>query len=94
MRPDGSARRRIAGADASAAVIDVAVLDRFEILSQAGPGSDVTGVTGLRVYDISTGGTVDLSPAANSAFTRAGVLWWSTGSAEATMWHSVDLRTA
>jgi hypothetical protein len=94
MRPDGSARRRIAGAGTLAAVVDVAILDRFEILSQAVPGSDVTGVAGLRVYDISTGDTVDIAAGAGSAFARAGVLWWSTGSAEAARWHSLDLRTA
>ncbi|WP_231956831.1 MULTISPECIES: hypothetical protein [unclassified Actinoplanes] len=93
MHPDGSARRRIAGADASAAVTDVAILDRFEILSQTIPGSDVTGVAALRVYDISTGTTVDISPAVSAAFTRAGVLWWSTGSTDTVMWHILDLRT-
>ncbi|MFI1990848.1 hypothetical protein [Actinoplanes sp. NPDC020271] len=90
----GADRRRIAGADALAAVVDVAILDRFEILSRTVPGSDVTGVAALRVYDLSTGNTVGLSPAAGSASARGGMLWWSTGTAEATRWHSLDLRTA
>ena len=94
MHPDGSARRRIAGRGAQAAVTDVAVLDRFEILSEPGPNSDLTGVAGLVVYDVSTGRTVDVCPAANGVFTRNGVLWWSTGDDEATLWHTVDLRTA
>ncbi|MGX6608054.1 hypothetical protein ACWKSP_38935 [Micromonosporaceae bacterium Da 78-11] len=94
MHPDGSARRRIAGSGARATVTDVAVLDRFEILSEPGPNSDLTGVAGLLVYDISTGRTVDVSPAANGAFTCNGVLWWSTGEDEATIWHAIDLRTA
>jgi hypothetical protein len=27
------------------------------------------------------------------AFTRAGVLWWSTNDNDSTTWHTVDLRT-
>ena len=38
MRPDGSARQRIAGRRPRAALPDVAVLDRFEILSETRPG--------------------------------------------------------
>jgi len=94
MHPDGSARRRIAGGGARAAVTDVAVLDRFEILSEAGPTSDVNGTAGLLVYDISTGRTVQIAAAADGAYTRNGVLWWSTGAPDDTVWHSLDLRTA
>ena len=94
MRPDGSGRRRIAGGGAQAAVTDVAILDRFEILSEAGPTSDLTGAAGLVVYDISTGRTVQIAAAADGAYTRDGVLWWSTGAPDDTVWHSLDLRTA
>ena len=94
MHPDGSARRRIAGGGAQAAVTDVAILDRFEILSEAGPGSDLTGTAGLVVFDISSGRTVALSAAADGAYTRNGMLWWSTGGPDNAVWHSLDLRTA
>jgi len=94
MHPDGSGRRRIAGAGAQAAVTDVAILDRFEILSEVTPASDFNGTAGLVVYDISTGRTVQLTAAADGAYTRNGVLWWSTGAPDDTVWHSVDLRTA
>ena len=94
MHPDGSARRRIAGGGAQAAVADVAVLDRFEILSEAGPDSDLTGTAGLVVYDISTGRTVQIARAADGAYARNGVLWWSTGAPDDAVWHTVDLRTA
>lgn len=93
MRPDGSSRKRIAGAGASAAVTDVAVLDRFEILAEAQPGSDMTGEEGLLVHDLGTGRTVDLSASASGAFTRNGVVWWSTGDQDHLVWHTVDLRT-
>ena len=93
MHPDGSARRRVAGSAAGAAVPDVAVLDRFEILSETGPDSDLTGTAGLLVYDIRAGRTVDLSPAVDGVFSRNGVLWWATGDQDSLVWHTVDLRT-
>jgi hypothetical protein len=93
MRPDGSDRRRIAGPNTQAAVSDVAVLDRFEILSEPGPEFDVTGVAGLIVHDLRTGRTVTLSTAADLAATKDGVLWWSTGTRETAVWHTLDLRT-
>lgn len=94
MRPDGSGRRTIAGSGAQAALSDVAVLDRFEVLSEPGPDSDLTGAAALVVYDISTRRTVVVAPAAKGVFFRNGVLWWQTGDQETTSWHSVDLRTA
>jgi hypothetical protein len=93
MRPDGSGRRRIAGASAQAAVTDVAVLGRFEILSEPDANSDLTGTAGLLVYDIATGRTVTISAAATGAYTHDGMLWWSTGETDP-VWHTLDLRTA
>jgi hypothetical protein len=94
MHPDGSGRRRVAGSGAQAAVADVAVLDRFEILAEPGPDSDLTGTASLLVYDINTGRTVTVSVAAAGAFTRNGMLWWSTGDPDSLVWHTLDLRTA
>jgi hypothetical protein len=93
MHPDGSARRRIAGSAAGAAITDVAVLDRFEVLSETGPDSELTGRAGLLVYDIAKDRTVQLSAAADGAFSRGGVLWWATGDQDSLVWHTVDLRT-
>jgi hypothetical protein len=94
LHPDGSARRRVAGSGASAAIVDVAPLDRFEILSETGPTSDVTGSAPLLVYDLTTDRTVDISADVNGVFYRAGVLWWVTGDQDNTVWHTLDLRTA
>jgi hypothetical protein len=93
MHPDGSARRRVAGSTAGAAITDVAVLDRFEILSETGPDSDLTGTAGLLVYDLATDRTVDITAATDGAFSRNGVLWWATGDQDSLVWHTVDLRT-
>jgi hypothetical protein len=93
MHPDGSARRRVAGSAAGAAVPDVAVLDRFELLSETGPDSDLTGTAGLLIYDLATDRTVDVSPAVDGVFCRGGVLWWATGDQDSLVWHTLDLRT-
>ncbi|MEV6345330.1 hypothetical protein [Actinoplanes sp. NPDC051851] len=89
MHPDGSGRRRIAGPTARAGVDDVAVLDRFEILAEPGPHSDVTGTAALVLFDLRTGRTGTVDPAAGSVFTHDGMLWWQSAST----WHTLDLRT-
>jgi hypothetical protein len=94
MHPDGSARRRIAGGGAQAAITDVAVLDRFEILAEPGPDTDLTGTAALLVYDVATGNTVVVAQAADGAFSRGGMLWWSTGDDDTITWHTLDLRKA
>ena len=94
MHPDGTARRQVAGSAASEAIGDVALLDRFEILFESQPDSDLTGTQGLVTYDLRTGRTVDVSAAAAIAFARGGVLWWSTGDQQTLTWHTLDLRTA
>ncbi|BCJ48995.1 hypothetical protein Asp14428_04700 [Actinoplanes sp. NBRC 14428] len=93
MHPDGTARRRIAGGSAGAAITDVAILDRFEILSEAGPDSDLTGTEALLVHDLRDGRTVDVTAATDGAFARNGVLWWATGDQDSLVWHTLDLRT-
>lgn len=92
MRPDGSARSTIAD-DASTVIADVAPLDRFEVLAQTGPNSDLTGNVQLVVFDLTTRRTVEVSPDAGGVSYRAGVLWWSAGIGDSFVWHSVDLRT-
>ena len=93
MHPDGTARRQIGGSAASAAIADVAVLDRFAVLDEAGPGAELTGTAQLLVYDIANQRIVDLAAEVTAAFSRGGVLWWSTGDQDTTTWHSLDLRT-
>ncbi|GAB2602946.1 hypothetical protein Aab01nite_85150 [Paractinoplanes abujensis] len=94
VRPDGTERRKIAGGAAQSAITDVAVLDRFEVLAEPGPDTDVTGAAALVVYDIATGRTVDIAPDADGAFARGGMLWWSTTKDDDDItWHTLDLRT-
>jgi hypothetical protein len=93
MRPDGSARERIAGDAAATVIVDVAPLDRFEVLARIGPNSELTGNNELIAVEIATRRTVEISPDAGSVSYRGGMLWWSTGNLEAIVWHALDLRT-
>jgi hypothetical protein len=93
VRPDGTDRQRVAGATATASVVDVAVLDRFELLSVTGPDAAPTSSQQLLAYDLTTGRTVDVATGVGMVLCRGGVLWWSTGEDDATVWHTVDLRT-
>jgi hypothetical protein len=93
MRPDGTARERIGGRTAETELVDVALLDRFEVLAQIDRNAELTGHIRLTVFDIATRRTVEVSPDASSVSYRAGVLWWSTGNQDAFIRHTVDLRT-
>jgi len=93
MHPDGTARRRIAGGTATTVIADVAPLDKYDILAQTGPTSDLSGNAELIAVEIATHRTVEVSPDAGRVSYRDGVLWWSTGNLDSFVWHSLDLRT-
>jgi hypothetical protein len=93
MRPDGTARRRVAGDPAATIIGDVAPLDRFDVISQVDPNAELNGNVQLLVIDLVTHSTIEVSPEAAKVSYRNGVLWWATGNQQSFIWHSVDLRT-
>jgi hypothetical protein len=93
MRPDGTGRQRVAADTAATVIEDVAPLDRFEVFSQMGPNSALTGNVQLLVFEVATRRTVEISPDADRVAYLNGVLCWSTGSMESYVWHAIDLRT-
>jgi hypothetical protein len=93
MHPDGSARRTIGGVDANTVITDVAVLDRYEVISLLTDTSQLTGNVELQIYEISTRRTVEVSPDSFSVAYRAGVLSWSTGTQQSFVRHALDLRS-
>ncbi|MEV0395508.1 hypothetical protein [Polymorphospora rubra] len=93
VRPDGSDRRQVAGGMTAAAVIDVAVLDRFEVLSLTGAPDVAVASQRLMLYDERDRQTVVVAEGVGMVQCRDGVLWWSTGDNETATWHSLDLRT-
>jgi hypothetical protein len=93
MHPDGSARETVSSGDASPAIAAVVPLDRFVVLAQADTYSGLTGTKHLLVFELATRRTVEVSPAARTVSYTGGVLWWSTGTQAAPVWHALDLRT-
>jgi hypothetical protein len=92
MRSDGSDRRRMAGGQASSSTADVALLDRFEVLSQSGAGS-ATSSQEVMLYDAARMKIVLVAKAVGMVFARGGIVSWSTGDNESLVWHALDLRT-
>jgi hypothetical protein len=90
MRPDGSGRVRVAAGSVTAAVLDVALVDRFEVLSNAAPPN--AGVTVL-LHDVRTDRTVVVATEVATVQARGPVLWWSVGEEGAATWYALDLRT-
>jgi hypothetical protein len=89
MRPDGADRRTVADGAATASVIDVALLDRFEVLSQ---GTDLT-TQRLLLYDLRAKESTVVADGAGMVLSRGGLLWWSTGDTQSATWHTLDLRS-
>jgi hypothetical protein len=92
MRPDGSDRRRVASGLVSAAIGDVAVLDRFEVLTLAGRDGSATSNQQLMLYDAPKKRTIQVANGVGTVLCRAGILWWSTGDNETLRWHALDLH--
>lgn len=96
-RRDGRDRHTIAGTGGgnavSPGVSDVALLDRFEVLTTAAKNGGQTGDQRLFLYDVPARRAVLLHEAVGVAGARGGWLWWSTGTAEATQWTLLDLRS-
>lgn len=92
QRPDGSERRRIAGAEATPTIADPALLDRFVPLkTDRGDGESTVGAD-LSIYDIQSGRTDLVATDVGTVQGRGGVLWWSTGTDADLTWHAIDLR--
>ncbi|HET6212611.1 MAG TPA: hypothetical protein VFE14_07030 [Micromonosporaceae bacterium] len=92
MRPDGTQRRKVASGLVSASISDVAVQDRFEVLTLVGRDGSVTSSQQLMLYDAVKQRTVVVATGVGVVLCRAAILWWSTGDNEALVWHSLDLR--
>ncbi len=93
MHPDGTARQTIADGTTLPTIANVAPLDRFEVLSQIDPYSDLTATKQVVVFDLATQRSVAITSGARTISYGNGVLWWSTGTVDAPVWHSLDLRT-
>ena len=89
MRPDGSDRKRMAAGTISSAVLDVALVDRFEVLAQTYTSG---GTLKLMLFDVSSARSAVLATGAATVQARGPVVWWSTGTDDTVEWFALDLR--
>jgi hypothetical protein len=85
LKPDGSKRLRTASGNVAASIVDVALLDRFEIYSR--PGGK------LVLVDLEQNKTATIANGIGQVASRGPVIWWSTGDNETIQWHVLDLRS-
>jgi hypothetical protein len=85
QKPDGSRRFRAASGSVAASIMDVGLLDRFEIYSYSGGRLVLYDIEGKRAIVLEKGG-------ASQVASRGAVLWWSTGDSEAISWKALNLR--
>lgn len=93
VRTDGTDRRLVARETARTVITDVAVLGRFEIFAKVTAASELSGRDELLVYDITTNRVIQVSREAAEVWYRNGVLGWSTGNAQSSLRHVLDLRS-
>lgn len=84
-RTDGQDVRRLIDGNTRQRVADVALLERFEVVTLGAGDSSVE----VSLYDIVKGSLVLVEPAASDVHARDGFLWWSTGAT----WHALDLKS-
>jgi hypothetical protein len=89
--PDGQARRKIGDTALTPLNTDVALLDRFEVVSSAAGGDG--SLQRLWLHDLTNDRVVLLDQASTATIgSRGPYLWWSTGDNETLSWHVLDLR--
>jgi hypothetical protein len=94
VHPDGTGRQHVAGPGTATAVVDVALLDRFEILSVSAPaGATGTPPQQVLLFDARHRRTAQLAPAATTVQARDGAVWWSVGTSDTARWTWLDLTT-
>jgi len=91
MRIDGSDRHRAASGSVTASLVDVGLLDRWEVYSRQGSASALASQQVL-LYDVKEQRTINLADGAGQVMGRDGFVWWGTGTGDYVMWHVVDLH--
>ncbi|WP_422771374.1 hypothetical protein ACN28C_32930 [Plantactinospora sp. WMMC1484] len=93
IRPDGGDRQVVPPDTALPSVVDVAALDRFEVLTEGNADNPEQSSRVLYLYDITQRRTVEIARGVGTVQSRGGYLWWSTGVGKETVWHTLDMRS-
>jgi hypothetical protein len=92
-RPDGSGRRVVPPDAGTPAMTDVALLDRFGVLT-APTSTDVnSALQRLVLDDLTANRQVTVDTGVTQVGGYGTWLWWSTGDQETLTWHLLDLST-
>jgi hypothetical protein len=87
-RPDGTGEAQAAGPEATPAIADAVLLDRYLPLI-----TDQESGTGLSLYDVTTAQTSLIARNVDNVRANDSLLWWSTTDDGGLTWHALDLRT-
>ena len=91
MRVDGSDRRTINDTGADAATDEVALADRYVVVTEPEPNAPLTGSVTLLVHDIDARHTVVVDTGVTRVYADGPVLWWSTGTDRSPRWKVLGL---
>jgi hypothetical protein len=93
--PDGADRQRVGTNTDIAIAVDIALLDRYEVIATPAPPTPTTTVVTEKVtlHDLIHHRSVLITADASDAEAGGSYLWWSTGDHETLAWHALDLRT-
>ncbi len=93
QHPAGDWPRMVPASTGTPALADVALLDRFVVLTAPTSSNPNSAVFRLVLYDLATGRPVTIAPAVGQVVGAGAWLCWATGDQETLAWHALDLRT-
>ncbi|MEV6968149.1 hypothetical protein AB0M47_23865 [Hamadaea sp. NPDC051192] len=93
MRTDGGDRQRAASGSVTAALVDVGLLDRWEVYSRQGAGASVLARQQVLLYDVHERRTINLADGVGQIMGRGGFVWWGSGTGDDVTWHVLDLHS-
>jgi hypothetical protein len=91
VHPDGTGRRTVTTGQVAPELGDLVALDRYVVLAQVSSYTDLTGTRQVLVYDLTTQRMIQLTAGARTVSYGNGVLWWTTGTRDAPVWHALEL---
>jgi hypothetical protein len=86
--PDGSARTRLAGSEATPTIADATLQDRYVPLTV-----DATVGASLEIFDAVAGHATIVATGVDNVAGSGAFVWWSTGTGDTLRWCVVDVRT-
>ena len=93
MRPNGSSRHNAIVGSVTASLVDVGLLDRWEVYSRAGRGTSALSSQQVLLYDTNERRMITLADGAGQIMGRDGYVWWSTGTGDYVTWHVLGLHS-